>query len=152
MIINKATILAKLLIIGVIINRTSSVSFQTNSINLCGNETVVYDNYTLSKTENCGCKEIDSCVRKCCRNGFYHHHDENPHEGLSVSVCTKNNSANFSVPIYDGVRKQYDLKDNFMIGMLDCKNQKWQYFKMSNVDPRQAFYIQNNGSLYYPLL
>ncbi|XP_018569773.1 G-protein coupled receptor Mth2-like [Anoplophora glabripennis] len=121
------------------------------SINLCTNIEVDYENYTDSRTQLCGCEQMHSCVRKCCQSGFHHFHNESPEHGFSVSRChrVRTNSTNFTVPIYDGFKQVY-LEHKFMVGMLDCKNKEYQYFKMSNVDSRQKFYIQKNGSLYYP--
>lgn len=119
------------------------------SINLCTSSDVGYENYNESKTEICGCELRHSCVRKCCQSGFHHFHNESPQHGFFVSMCVRKNTTNFTVPIHDGLRQVY-VEDKFMVGMLDCKNEGWQYFKMNNDDPRQKFYIQRNGSLYYP--
>ncbi|KAJ8978554.1 hypothetical protein NQ317_006115 [Molorchus minor] len=130
----------------------SDANFEGYSINLCDTATdVEYENYTVSTTEQCGCNEISTCVRKCCRSGFYHYHDENPQTGYYNSVCIRNETPrNFSVSIFKGTDKKYDLNDGFMIGMLNCDNENYyQYFKMDNSDPRQKFFIQENGSLYY---
>lgn len=111
------------------------------------------NNYTTSINDDCGCTKPNLCVRKCCKPGFYHYHDEDPHVGKFISVCTRmrnSNYENFTVPVFDGLREAFRLKDKFIIGMLNCGNPQWQYFKMNNYDPKERVYIQKNGSLYFP--
>lgn len=131
------------------------VSSQNESegvIDLCADSDDL-SNYTTGRNDACGCAEPDLCVRKCCKPGFYHFHEEDPYVGKFVSVCTRLMNVteeNFTVPVYDGLREVFLVKDRFMIGMLNCHNPKWQYFKMNNYDPKERVYIQKNGSLYFP--
>lgn len=136
----------------VIINVVASDNVSEDAIDLCSN-TSNYENYTKNDTRNCGCGKTRACVRKCCQKGFYLQHIEDVYDNVYRSVCVKNNdSDSFTVPIYR--RREYasnmTLDDNYLIGMLDCKNEEWQYFKMNNSDIRERFYVQENGSLYYP--
>ncbi|XP_018567315.1 probable G-protein coupled receptor Mth-like 10 isoform X2 [Anoplophora glabripennis] len=127
----------------------SSSSASNESVNLCSSDTnVSYNSYTTARTENCGC-ENKVCLRKCCQNGFYHHHVEY-YTITPESICRKHNSTSFAVPIYEGEKKKYDWNNSFVVGMLHCGNAKWQYFKMNNSNPKHKFYVQENGSLYFP--
>lgn len=119
------------------------------SVNLCASGiNASYVNYTTIASENCGC-ESKVCLQKCCQDGFYHYHFED-YSPVPQSICIKHNSTSFNVPIYKGEKKKYDWNNSFIVGMLQCGNAKWQYFKMNNSDPKAKFYIQENGSLYYP--
>lgn len=150
MVRQKINAVSNLLLLLMLAN-TSVGSDSEESINLCTSAEVDYENYTSSRTQLCGCEQTHSCVRKCCQTGFHHFHNESPHHGFYVSRCdrVRTNFTYFSVPIYNGIKQVYQ-EDKFMVGMLNCKNKDYQYFKMSNADPRQKFYIQQNGSLYYP--
>ncbi|XP_018567323.1 probable G-protein coupled receptor Mth-like 10 isoform X9 [Anoplophora glabripennis] len=109
--------------------------------------------YVVNKIVSCGCNGTDLCVKKCCKSGFYHSYVEDVYNKIFSRNCTrmKNPSEAFRIPIYDGLRKVYELKNKFIIGMLNCSNPKWQYFKMEpRLYPKEKVYIQPNGSLYYP--
>ncbi|XP_018567316.1 probable G-protein coupled receptor Mth-like 10 isoform X3 [Anoplophora glabripennis] len=120
-------------------------------IDMCG-DTDGVPSYTTNEIDTCGCTTAELCLRKCCKSGFYHFHDEDAFTGKFVSVCTRmeNSSETFSVPVYDGLRNVSEFKDKFVIGMLNCNNPQWQYFKMDNLNPKERVYVQKNGSLYYP--
>ncbi|KAJ8915752.1 hypothetical protein NQ315_004564 [Exocentrus adspersus] len=135
----------------VINNKNSYVSARDEHVSLCASGVnVTYENYTVNESKNCKCKNETKCVRKCCQSGFYHYHYEDG-GGIFESVCIKHNFTSFSVPIYEGTTKKYNVSDGFIIGTLQCVgNRGWKYFKMNNSNPREAFYIQENGTLYYP--
>lgn len=134
-----------------VLNIASDVSVAENVIDLCSSSSN-YENYTTNLTQNCGCEKTRVCIRKCCQKGFYLQHYENPFENVFESFCIRNESDSFNVPIYNRRENVYNLtiEDNFMIGMLECGNDDWQYFKMNNSDKMERTYIQENGSLYYP--
>lgn len=141
-----------LLALSIVIVNVAGDGVSEETIDLCSN-TSNYESYTRNITRNCGCGETRACVRKCCQKGFYLHHSEDVYENVYESVCIKkNDSDSFTVPIYNRREKAFDLTldDDFLIGMLDCGNDGWQYFKMNNSNTKERFYIQKNGSLYYP--
>lgn len=134
-----------------VLNIASDVSAAEGVIDLCSNSSN-YESYTKNATQNCGCGKTQPCIRKCCQKGFYLQHYEDAFENVFESICIKNESDSFTVPIYNRRENVHNLTiaDNFMIGMLDCGNDDWQYFKMNNSDIMERTYIQENGSLYYP--
>ncbi|KAJ8915751.1 hypothetical protein NQ315_004563 [Exocentrus adspersus] len=148
MTLNKLLVLLVVTIIFVITNSDTE-----DIVDLCSATTDDLYNYTTTRSESCDCERNDLCIRKCCKPGFYHFHDEDLRSDLYVSVCIRkpNNSAKtFKVPVYDGIRKKYEIRDKFKIGILNCSNTKWQYFKLNKSDPNENVYVQKNGSLYYP--
>lgn len=115
------------------------------------NSDISYNEYTTSATSLCDCIYPNHCLRKCCQFGFFHNFTA---DNNSDAKCIRNTSttiSNFTVILYDGtVRKS---KTNiFVIGMLQCNNTNmiYQYFKMNNRDPMEKYFLQTNGSLYYP--
>ncbi|XP_018567276.1 uncharacterized protein LOC108907922 [Anoplophora glabripennis] len=134
-----------------VLNIASDNSAAEDVIDLCSNFSN-YESYTKNITQNCGCEKTRPCIRKCCQKGFYLQHYEDAFENVFESVCIKKESHSFNVPICSRRENIYNLtvEDNFMIGMLDCKNDDWQYFKINNSDITERVYIQENGSLYYP--
>ncbi|XP_018567275.1 G-protein coupled receptor Mth2-like [Anoplophora glabripennis] len=134
-----------------VLNIASDNSAEEDVINMCSNSSS-YESYTKNITQNCGCEKNRPCIRKCCQKGFYLQHYEDAFENVFESVCIKKESHSFNLPIYTRRENIYNLtlEDNFMIGMLNCENDDWQYFKMNNSDIRERVYIQENGSLYYP--
>ncbi|XP_072397057.1 G-protein coupled receptor Mth2-like isoform X7 [Diabrotica undecimpunctata] len=129
------------------------IGSSSSELDLCDSTgSTDYTNYTSEITQNCGCIDNTTCIRKCCQLGFYLHHVEDSVLGIYESVCIKNESAtlNFSVPIYVNESIIY-YETDFVIGMLGCNEGKlWRYFKMDNTNPSEKFYVQENGTLFYP--
>lgn len=114
-----------------------------------------YQNYTAENTEPCDCDDYRFCLRKCCQHGYYHNRIENHRYNKFEGVCLKNTNSSsaelFSVPVYNGTVLVGQI-NKYIIGMLQCNNTQtpYQYFKMSNSNPKEKYYVQFNGSLYYP--
>ncbi|KAJ8940518.1 hypothetical protein NQ314_010679 [Rhamnusium bicolor] len=142
MIINKE----RLLIIFIIRSSVCN-SLNDDAIDLCSNNVVEYNHYNTVISDDCGCHDL--CVKKCCRKGFYYYHNGNADNGQLISGCLKNDSMNFSVPIFDTVKKVTYVYDNFSVGLLNCVHQQVVEFNLDNSDTKPYFYIQQNGSLYY---
>lgn len=148
----KISVLVMLILIKQIQSKSISNDY---TLNLCQHSNDVnYENYTDAVTQNCGCDKLDTCIRKCCQNGFFYNHDEDANDVTYTSMCSKHKSYQmypFSVPIYDGWQIiNYHVIENFLVGMLNCKNTNMFYIKMNGSDPYNFFYLERNGSLYYP--
>ncbi|XP_018569888.1 G-protein coupled receptor Mth2-like [Anoplophora glabripennis] len=141
-----------LVLLLVFIKQIKSEADNNDTLNLCRNATVNvdYENYTDASIQNCGCENQETCIRKCCQIGFFYYQDEDPDATSYKSVCSKHESNAFSVPVYDGEQKVRDVTENFLIGMLNCSDTNVLYVKLNSTEPNRIFYVQNNGSLYYP--
>lgn len=122
-------------------------------VDLCAknNSNISYDEYNTLKSTPCDCKESNHCIRKCCQFGFFHNFTRDDNKD---GKCIRNASIkiyNYTVTLYEGTTKKLDT-NIFLVGMLNCNNtdMTYQYFKMNNMDPNEKFYLQTNGSLYYP--
>lgn len=130
-----------------------SVKVLSAELDLCNSDgNTTYVNYTSEVTETCGCVDNRTCLRKCCQIGYTLYHKEDSVYKIYESVCIKNQNptVNFTVPIYLNDTKLYD-ENTFMIGMLGCnKGRLWNYFKFDNANPKEKYYVQENGTLFYP--
>lgn len=122
-------------------------------VDLCvrDNNQVDYSEYSTLNSSFCNCARRDQCIRKCCRFGFFHNFTRDDNED-GRCIRNKNNSFNnFSVSLYKGKVKTSET-NSFLIGMLNCNNTNmmYQYFKLNNWDPNEKYFLQANGTLFYP--
>lgn len=122
-------------------------------VNSCtkNNAVVDYDEYETLKSSSCNCTDHNRCIRKCCQFGFFHNFTR---DNNSDAKCIRNGSiaiSDFTVSLYEGTVKKTET-DIFIIGMLNCNNSDMsqQYFKMNNWDPNERYFLQTNGTLYFP--
>lgn len=112
---------------------------------------IVYNEYSTLKSSFCGCTNPHHCIRKCCQFGFFHNFTREDNKDAKCVRNDSNSFVNFSVNLYKDSTKI--AKTNvFVIGMLNCNNTNmiYQYFKLNNWDPNEKYYVQWNGSLYFP--
>ncbi|CAG9856139.1 unnamed protein product [Phyllotreta striolata] len=132
-----------------------SVKVLSVELDLCNTEgTTPYANYTEEATQTCRCTEARRCIRKCCQLGYSLHHVEDAARGIyeSTNLCYKreNFTHNFTVPVYSNYTKLRE-ESTFLVGMLTCnRDEALRYFKLNDKDPNEKYYLQGNGSLFYP--
>lgn len=123
-------------------------------INLCvkNDSNVGYSEYNTLKASSCDCEDSKRCIRKCCQFGFSHNFTRDDNKD---GRCIRNDNIvafnNFSVILYKGTVKSSET-NVFLIGMLNCNNTNmiYQYFKFNHSDPNEKYFLQTDGTLYYP--
>lgn len=90
-------------------------------------------------TKHCGC-EVESCVRKCCKPGFFYREKN----------CLRNNSTDlFKIPVH--VNKTVPTSElgkdgRFLVGLMNCR-----YFRINPLLPNEKFYVQEDGTTWVPI-
>lgn len=118
------------------------------SLNLCGeNHTDNVNNYAFSfsnyTVQNCGCSDIEPCITKCCKPGYY----------LEHRTCKKRNTSKpFTITVYDSEAnvpvKEFEFPSNFKVDLLQCK-----FFVLKPYENvSDQFRITTEGTLWYPSL
>lgn len=123
-----------------------------DSVDLCerNNSHLPYNEYDSLKTSLCDCS-TQQCLRKCCRPGYYHNFTRDDNRDARCIRNTSVSVSHFSVTVFEGT-KEHSVTHVFIVGMLRCNNTNMipQYFKMDNSDPNEKYYLQTNGTLYFP--
>ncbi|KAG5896047.1 hypothetical protein JTB14_011042 [Gonioctena quinquepunctata] len=144
--------LVECIIISTFCIASSENNFTDTFNSISTTETIALENYSPVSTKPCACRKTEPCIRKCCQPGFYHFHVEDPGKRIFESFCIRNESSQklFTVPIYNKETKIHNSIEYTVCPMQCNNNDAWQYFKMNNLNPEELYYIQKNGSLYYP--
>lgn len=95
-----------------------------------------YKNVTAKQ---CGC-EAKTCVRKCCKPGFFYFR----------RYCRRNNfTSSFKIPVY--INKTIAIGElgrdgPFSVGVMDCR-----FFRLNLSGPNGGLYVQEEGALWVPV-
>lgn len=118
------------------------------SLNLCtagvkgATANVSAYNATSMPIQNCGCINHETCLRKCCKPGYF----------LHKKTCYKYTGLShfqFNLTLHENAKQLDNVQfsnQSFVNGVMKCDG----YFRLNSTEKGDEFYVQRDGKLWVP--